>query len=137
MRFFKEFGFSLVWTALFSLLVIIMANHFHQIDISNGPLDEEAAMLKEIRKHIPESTKASFATNLRDDEASHGAYYQTQFAWCPMILSDNAAQSDNIIYYRSSSARDSDMAFLHGCDTLYLKDGSSYTLLLLHKTKNQ
>jgi hypothetical protein len=137
MKFIREFGLTVIWVALLSYLGIMMTGHFRHIAIPDDPLDEEAGILREIKKIIPAGSQASFATNLSDGEASLRAYYQTQFGCCPVILSDDVSHNDNIIFYRSSAVRDSNMSFLDHCDTFYQRSTGSYTLMLLHKTKNK
>ena len=141
MKFIKEFGLSVIWVFLFSCFTFMMMRHFHRISISTGPLDESIQDLKEIKKIIPERSSTAFVTNIHGDEASQEAYYRMQFGWCPRILSQDVAESDNIIYYRSANARDSQMTFLNHYDTLYRNATDSYTdeftLMLLHKTKNR
>jgi len=137
MKLIKEYSIPIVWVVLFSFLMIMMTKHFHHIAVSNEPLDEERGMISQMKSFIPSGSQASFTTNLRDDESSQGAYYQTQFCLCPMVLSDNVSSNGYIISYRSSLAPDSDIAALHQCDTLCRQSGSSYTLLLLCKSKKQ
>jgi hypothetical protein len=131
----KEFVPSILWVGLFVLLVVTMGKHFRDINTPNDPMDKEAVMLKEIKKSLPEGAQASFTTNLHDDEASQGAYYQTEFAWCPGALSDDVSLNDNIILYRSSAVKDSSIVVLLNCDTLYRGSGDDYTLMFLHKRK--
>jgi hypothetical protein len=82
-------------------------------------------------------SSVSFATNLRDDESSQRAYYETQFNWCPMILSDDISRNDHILYYRSATAIDSISPAIMIGDTLYQRAGNGYTLLLMHKIKTK
>ena len=137
MKFIKEFLPSILGITLLCYLAVMMSTHFRYISIPNEPLDEESAMLAQIKKIIPVGSQASFATNLRDDESSQRAYYETQFGWCPMILSDDVSYNDHIIYYKSTNTKDSMSISITPRDTLYQGIGNGYTLLLLHKTKTK
>lgn len=128
-------GLTILWVAIFAYLSVMMRAHFIQISRPDQQADEEIAILNDIKHIFPSLSQASFTTNLHEDEASQGAYYQTQFGWCPLILSDDISLHDTIIAYKSSAIKDSDMVLLHHCDTLYRKDASGYSLLVLHKIK--
>jgi hypothetical protein len=114
-----------------------MLGHFYTIATSVNQLDEDAMIMREARQHIPLGHYASFATNMSGDEASQGASYRSQFGWCPMILSGDVSRNDYIVFYHSSEAHDSSMAFLPHCDTLYRHSSGPYTIMLLHKLKSQ
>ena len=137
MKLIKEFLPSVLGITLFCYLAVMMSAHFRYISIPNEPFDEESAMLAQIKKIVPPGSKFSFATNLRNDESSQRAYYETQFGWCPMILSDDISLNDHIIYYRSANTKDSISPSIELGDTLYQGAGNGYTLMLLHKTKTK
>jgi hypothetical protein len=115
----------------------MMALHFRHIASLSDPLDKEVSLLHKMKRSIPAGSQVSFSTNLSDDEASQRAYYQTQFGWCPMLLSNDVSINDNLLVYHSDAAKDSDLIFLHQCDTIRRDQGEGYTLLLLRKTKNK
>ena len=128
-------GLVVLWVGVFAYTFVMMRNHFVQISTPDQPTDEESAILDDIKHTFPSLAHASFTTNLHDDEASQGAYYQTQSGWCPLVLSDDVSLNDTIIAYRSAAVKDSDIAILEHCDTLYRKNASGYSLLVLHKLK--
>ena len=134
---FWKLTLSILWVAVFVYGAVMMTGHFRQIAAPNEPLDEEVAILQDMRQKFPALRNVSFTTNLHDDEASQGAYYQTQFVWCPLVLSDDISLHDTIIAYKSSSIKDSTNSLLVNCDTLYQKPGTGYILFLLHKSKHQ
>jgi hypothetical protein len=128
-------GLVVLWIAVFAYAFVMMRNHFMHISTPDQPTDEEIAILGDIKHTFPSLSHASFTTNLHDDEASQGAYYQTQFGWCPFVLSDDVSLHDTIIAYKSTAIKDSDIAILQHCDTLYRKGASGYSLFVLHKIK--
>ena len=135
MKSIKELVSSILWLVLFSFLIYMMIGHFRHISAANDQMDEEVEILRDLRKSIPSGAPLAFATNIRDTGQAQLAYYQTQFGCCPLILSDDHASHDNIIFYRSSSDPDSNMSFLHHCDTIYQHAGTAYTYMLLRKNK--
>lgn len=122
---------SFIWLLMFALLMYSMGKHFRHISASVDPLDDEVAMIQDVKLLVPSAAHVSFATDLSDDEASQGAYYRTQFCWCPMILTDKVKESEYIIFYHSPAAKDCTMSFLHHCDTAWQRTGNSYTMMLL------
>jgi hypothetical protein len=137
MKYFKELVFSILWLILFSFLVHMMIGHFRHISIPNDEMDEQIEILKDFKTKIPSGSQTAFFTNIKDTGMAQLAYYQTQFGCSPMTLSDDAENRDCIIFYRSWSDGDSNMNFIHHCDTIYQRSGSSYTLMLLRKNKNK
>ena len=135
MKAFKEYGLSVLCLLLFLCLVRMMASHFQHIASISDPLDKEASLLHKTKRSLPAGSQVSFTTNLSEDEASQRAYYQTQFGWCPMLLSNDVSTNDYLLEYHSAAAKDSEMVVLHQCDTIRRDQGEGYTLLLLRKNK--
>lgn len=136
MRNIKSIIFSILCLVLFVSLVHKMAGHLRHIAIPNDQMDEEINMLREAGNLLPAGTPVAFATNINNADEATSVYYQTQFAYCPHILSTDVSQCDNIIFLRSYSARDSDMSFLHHCDTLYRRQGGAFAIMVLRKQKS-
>jgi hypothetical protein len=131
----KKLIYPVLWLVLFSFLAEMMVSHFRHIAHSRDQMDEEIEMLKDAYALLPADAPVAFATNINDTDMATYAYYQTQFAYCPHILSTDASQCNHIIFFRSYMARDSDIGCLHHCDTLYEHSGGSFSIMVLRKHK--
>ena len=85
--------------------------------------------LQEVKKRIPENSKISFLTNLKESSPMTELYFETEFVMCPIIVTQSL-DHDTVLLVEKT---DKDFIKTDNMDTILTADEYDMHIRLLRK----